>query len=77
MIITAGGENVAPVLIENEINTVLPLFSTVVVIGDKLKFLTCLLVLKVKSPGVLADDVVAYAKSKGSNVTTVKEAMAC
>lgn len=58
-------------------NTALPLFSTVVVIGDKLKFLTCLLVLKVKSPGVLADDVVAYVKSRGSNATTVKEAIAC
>ncbi len=72
LIITAGGENVAPVLIENEINTALPLFSNVVVIGDKLKYLTCLLILKVKSPGVLADDVIAFAKSKGSSATTVK-----
>ncbi len=48
--ITAGGENVAPVLIENQINTVLPIFSHVVVIGDKRKFLTALMCLRLKSP---------------------------
>jgi long-chain-fatty-acid--CoA ligase ACSBG len=72
LIITAGGENVAPVLIENEINTILPLFAQVVVIGDKRKYLSCLLTLKTKSPGVLADEVVNYIKSRGSAATTVK-----
>jgi long-chain-fatty-acid--CoA ligase ACSBG len=72
LIITAGGENVAPVLIENEINTILPLFAQVVVIGDKRKYLSCLLTLKTKSPGVLADEVVNYIKSRGSTATTVK-----
>ena len=72
LLITAGGENVAPVLIENEINTALPLLSQVVVIGDKKKYLSCLLVLKTKSPGVLADEVVNYVKPHGSNATTVK-----
>jgi long-chain-fatty-acid--CoA ligase ACSBG len=55
----------------------LPLFSQVVVIGDKQKYLSCLLVLKTKSPGVLADDVVAYAKARGSSATTVPEAAKC
>jgi len=41
---------VAPVLIENQVNTVLPIFSQVVVIGDKRKYLTALLCLKLKSP---------------------------
>ena len=49
LLITAGGENVAPVLIENEVNTVLPLFSSVVVIGDKRKYLAALLCFKLKS----------------------------
>lgn len=48
-----------------------------VVIGDKQKYLSCLLILKVKAPGILADDVVNYAKTKGSNATTVKEAIGC
>jgi long-chain-fatty-acid--CoA ligase ACSBG len=68
---------VAPVLIENEIHTASPIFSQVVAIGDKKKYLSCLLVIKSKSPGVLADEVVNFVKPYGSIVTTVKEAMKC
>ena len=50
LLITAGGENVAPVLIENVLNTALPIFSHAVVIGDKKKYLTVLLCLKLKDP---------------------------
>lgn len=64
-------------MIENEINTVLPLFNHIVVIGDKRKYLTCLLILKVKSPGILADELVAYIKPRGSNATTVEQAIGC
>lgn len=67
----------APVLIENEINTALPIFSQCVVIGDKRKYLSCLLQFKTKSPGILSDEVVTYIKARGSNATTVKEAMGC
>lgn len=54
LLITAGGENVAPVLIENVINTVLPIFSHAVVIGDKRNYLTCLLCLRLKDQTNLA-----------------------
>ena len=64
-------------MIENEINTVLPLFNHIVAIGDRRKYLTCLLILKVKSPGVLADELVAYIKPRGSNATTVEQAIVC
>ena len=45
LIITAGGENVAPVVIENEIKKNGPKISQVVVIGDKRKFLSALVTL--------------------------------
>jgi long-chain-fatty-acid--CoA ligase ACSBG len=77
LIITAGGENIPPVLIENQINTTLPLFSQVVLIGDKKKYLSCLFVLKTKAPGVLADELLAVIKSRGSAATTVDQAIAC
>jgi long-chain-fatty-acid--CoA ligase ACSBG len=49
----------------------------VVVIGDKKKYLSCLLTLKTKSPGVLADEVTNFVKPYGSNATTVKDAIKC
>ena len=48
LIITAGGENIPPVPIEDAIKEEVPLISNVMVIGDKRKFLSCLLTLKVK-----------------------------
>jgi long-subunit acyl-CoA synthetase (AMP-forming) len=63
---------VAPVLIENQINTALPIFSQVVVIGDKRKYLTALVCMKFKSAGVLADEVVDYINSRGSKAKTIQ-----
>ncbi len=62
----------APVLIENQINTALPIFSQVVVIGDKRKYLTALVCMKFKSAGVLADEVVDYINSRGSKAKTIQ-----
>jgi len=48
ILITAGGENVAPTNIEEEIKKELQeVVGNVVVVGDKQKFLTCLITLKV------------------------------
>ena len=47
LIITAGGENIAPILIEDELKLAMPALSNAMVIGDKRKFLTVLLTLKV------------------------------
>ncbi|XP_064390607.1 long-chain-fatty-acid--CoA ligase ACSBG2-like isoform X3 [Halichondria panicea] len=48
LIITAGGEKVAPVPIESLIKQALPMVSNAILIGDQRKFLTCLLTLKVE-----------------------------
>lgn len=45
LIITEGGENIAPVPIEDAIKTELPAISKVMIIGDKRKYLTCLITL--------------------------------
>lgn len=73
IIITSGGENVAPTNIEGEIKTQLAgVFSNVMVVGDQRKYLTCLLTLKVQmdpltmSPtNKLDPQTVAWIKSVG------------
>ena len=47
LIITAGGENITPVLIEENIKRMLPdVVNNVMVVGDQRKYLTCLLTLR-------------------------------
>jgi len=48
LIITSGGENVAPNNIEHAILSELPYLSNAMVIGDKKKYLTVLVTLKVR-----------------------------
>lgn len=48
LIITADGENIAPVPIEDCIKEQLRIISNVMVIGDQKKYLSCLLTLKVR-----------------------------
>ena len=47
LIITAGGENIPPVPIEDCIREQLRIVSNVMVIGDQKKYLSCLLTIKV------------------------------
>ncbi|XP_067017003.1 long-chain-fatty-acid--CoA ligase ACSBG2-like [Acropora muricata] len=80
IIITAGGENVAPIPIEDTIKKELPIVSNAMVIGDKKKFLSCLLTLKViVNPNTaeptdnLSGDAIDFCASVGSNAKTVSE----
>ena len=47
LIITSGGENIAPVPIENRIKKEAPFLSNVMVVGDQRNYLTCLVTMKV------------------------------
>lgn len=47
MLITAAGENVAPIPIETLVKEKIPIISNAVLVGDKAKFLSMLLTLKV------------------------------
>ncbi len=47
VIITSGGENIAPVPIEARIKKYAPFLSSVTLIGDKRKFVSCLVTIKV------------------------------
>merc|ERR1712117_583148 len=81
--IDADGENIPPVLIEDTIKSELPCVSNAIVIGDRRKFLSCILTLKVDVDAdtmvpqkILAPNTLAWLASIGvSNVQTVDEAM--
>jgi len=84
IIITSGGENVPPVLIENTLKAELPALSNVLVIGEKRRFLTFLCSLRVEpdaATGAPTDKLdktaLAVAKEIGSEATTVPEAQTC
>ena len=81
LIITAGGENVPPVLIEDELKNAMPALSNAMVIGDKRKFLSVLLTLQVDvdpETGVPTSKLTGHAldtsKEIGSTAKTTEEA---
>ncbi|XP_013176860.1 PREDICTED: long-chain-fatty-acid--CoA ligase ACSBG2-like isoform X1 [Papilio xuthus] len=80
LLITAGGENVAPVLIEQTIQAQLPQIGYAVLIGDRRKFLSVLLTLKAKintETGDPLDELETEARkwvaSLGSKAKTISE----
>merc|ERR1712045_331282 len=83
LIITAGGENVPPVLIEEQMKNAMPALANCMVIGDKRKFLSILLCLAVevgedgKPTNVLTGEALETSKKIGSKATTTEEAATC
>jgi long-chain-fatty-acid--CoA ligase ACSBG len=81
LIITAGGENIPPVLIENEMKAAMVALSNCMVIGDKRKFLSMLVTLKVEvdsdtgaPTNNLAADALYVGRQIGSSAKTTDEA---
>jgi len=77
LIITAGGENIAPVPIEEKLKELCPAISNVMMVGDKRKYNVCVITLKTvlnpetgMSTGKLAGDA-----SRVSSATTDEEAI--
>jgi long-chain-fatty-acid--CoA ligase ACSBG len=48
LIITAGGENIPPIMIEDTVKEECPIISNIMVIGDNRRFLSAIIALKVK-----------------------------
>lgn len=83
LLITAGGENVPPVFIEDNLKELIPAVSNVVVIGDKKKYLACLFTLRAEldQEGLSTDELtsaaIREAEACGSSAKTVSAAMKC
>ncbi|XP_028411292.1 long-chain-fatty-acid--CoA ligase ACSBG2-like [Dendronephthya gigantea] len=80
IIITAGGENIAPVPIEDQLKVEVPIISNAMLIGDKRKFLSCLLTIKSEmnlETGEPLNDLTElardYCKQHGVEIKTVSE----
>ena len=77
LIIGAGGENIAPVPIENSVKSFLPAISNAVMIGDKMRFMSMLITLKAKpnlETGELTDELFNEALEVEEGTTTVTKA---
>ncbi len=78
LIITEGGENIPPLVIEHDVLQQLPdVLSNCLIVGDKRKYLTCLVTLKCETDatGLVTDTLVTELQSKFGGITTVTAAM--
>jgi len=82
IIITAGGENVPPLIIEDTIKAELPCISNAMIVGDRKKFLSCLLTFKVnvdpdtmEPANELASAAVDFFAEHGLKVKTMDDIM--
>ncbi|XP_029017711.1 long-chain-fatty-acid--CoA ligase ACSBG2-like [Betta splendens] len=82
LIITAGGENVPPVPIEDALKAEVPIISAAMLIGDKLKFLSMLLTLKCvlddngDPTDELSPEVLDFCQQHGITSTKVSQIIA-
>jgi len=77
LLITAGGENVAPVPVEDSIKSFLPAISNVMMVGDRRKYNTALVTLKTRpdeKTGDFTNELVGPAAQVNPAITTVDAA---
>jgi len=82
LIITAGGENIAPQPIHDLVKEQLPIISQVLLLGDKQKFVSCFLTLAVEvdtetmePTEKLSSAARDWVQEQGSRATTVQEVL--
>lgn len=80
LIVTAGGENIPFLMIEEALKQTCPILSNVVVIGDQRRFITGLFTLKccvvdLTPTNKLTNDVIAELKTVGISASTVEEVL--
>lgn len=82
LLITAGGENIAPIPIEDNVKEELHVVSNCMLIGDKMKFLSMLITFKVEidiDTGEPTDELTAevreWCQSLGCNYTTMSQVL--
>ncbi|KAF2360689.1 AMP-dependent synthetase/ligase [Trinorchestia longiramus] len=82
LIITAGGENIPPVLIEDALKSELNCISNAMLIGDKRKFLSVLLTLKTdmnmetgEALDTLSPACIEWCQEVGSNARTIYDVL--
>uniref|UniRef100_A0A671UC01 long-chain-fatty-acid--CoA ligase n=1 Tax=Sparus aurata TaxID=8175 RepID=A0A671UC01_SPAAU len=82
LIITAGGENIPPVPIEDALKAEVPIISNAMLLGDKLKFLSMLLTLKCvvddngEPTDELSPEALAFCQQHGVTATKVSQIIA-
>ncbi|PSN55903.1 Very long-chain-fatty-acid--CoA ligase bubblegum [Blattella germanica] len=82
IIITAGGENIAPAPIEEEVKNQLPCIRNAMVVGDKQKYLIILLTMKTEMNikngeplDELTSDAKEWCRNIGCEINTVKDVL--
>ncbi|KAM6168062.1 long-chain-fatty-acid--CoA ligase ACSBG2-like [Erethizon dorsatum] len=80
LLITAGGENVAPVPIEALVKKTIPIISNAMLVGDRATFLSMLLTLKCKTNQMSGEpldkltlEAIDFCRALGSQASTVSE----
>ena len=77
LIVTAGGENVAPVPIEDSFKEICKITSNIVVVGDYRKYLSAFITLKTDNEGNFLPEISEDLKQIGTETKNIIDAINC